>query len=1515
MDLRKKLTVYQKKLLDTGRRNKLINYNFSLSSNVELLNEGFEDIATKILDQISFKFAPLFENSNEFELDETKRVLACGKMVEMKNNYTFEEIKEIKQRFSPLKNVNYLYATTITSLLKRTLRNLKNKATVFYEENGINVLYLALGFITFTDIDGLVNRAPICLVPVSLESKNITSDYSLKAIDDAFVYNETLAYKLKLENKLQFPIPEQKDDILNYLEAVKEFALKNHFTVSNDLVLGLFSFSKIKMYQDVTDNMDIYLKNEPLNALCGDVSFLSKRCATEEAVGEDLEVLNADASQMEAIRKAKMGESFVLQGPPGCGKSQTITNIIGELIAQNKSVLFVCEKKAALDVVYRNLSKRGLKEFCLALHDPKTNKKDIIDGIYKNLENIQQNRQTLSRKALDVYQTFHGVEEKLDGYAKTLSYSPFNNEITVFDLLNIYFLNSDGDEVSYNYLNYPNIMNEEKRFNNFILKKERLGVNPTENPFYGFKLLELDLNQKETMMIVLQDFSKILTNVLRNQVFEQVDTLSIESIEDLLDCIPLYEFVLQLPGQIPLAYFQYEDLDRLYELILNAERCWLENKKIEKEIRSKYDSVIFELPVAEMLQEAKKYTSFTRVFHKRYRQIRVQLQQNLNYYEKMKYNEVLNDLKMLKKFIDSKKEIAMFDVELKVRFPEFYFGAQTDFTTLKNVIGYLQKYHQNALKIESYANDLESLVLSLSQNSLSQIDAEYTLIMPYVKPLKTAYEAYGEYFDSNNLTFDELLLRIKEQITMVSSVYDYMEYSRAKQQLDSSYPGISTILEKNGLKSVYKSFAKTYLLDINKKFNLSDDFITCMNEYGSCLTKILDFSSIKIGELVSDSWPQMDSLKASNSEVLMLRSEANKKKKLKPLRESFASMPKLLQDLKPCFMMSPISVATFIDPNVFTFDVVIFDEASQLTSENAIGSIARSKSIIVCGDQEQLPPTSFFAQETTDETDLEYDVYESILDECKTVLPTIMLKWHYRSKNESLIAYSNQEIYQDLLTFKEPYVKKEGQGVDFVYVADGVFEKGKNRVNRKEAEKVVEVVFDHFRKYPKMSLGIVTFNTTQQALIESLIAKKRYENKEFETFFSSDLPEPFFIKNLETVQGDERDRIIISVGYAKDDSGKLSMNFGPLNQTGGYKRLNVAITRAKENVTLIASILPLDFDLSKTNSKGVKMLQGYIDFAMNTKTNSVSSETEISAIGKEVATQIEKMGFKCHLKVGNSPIKVDIAVLDLNGIDYKLAIIIDGESYVRNKSSKDRNYLFDSVLKSRGWLVYHLFSFRYMQNKEGILEEIKLLLLDGTKAERIVSYDDEAYKEIKEVETLRARDLFEVYPNASSFAQLQANRNCSIEEKVFEVVKSTAPIYFEDLLKLLLPIYGKTKLVTSIRTLMEDDLDKLVKDKRIIKTNRFILLKGQIFDVKFRAHDPLNEETRDIEHIYLEEIVSGIVKILSVAKEMDNMSLFAVMSELLGYSKVTQKSIDVYQRALASAEALIEVRNGKSIYR
>ena len=473
----------------------------------------------------------------------------------------------------------------------------------------------------------------------------------------------------------------------------------------------------------------------------------------------------------------------------------------------------------------------------------------------------------------------------------------------------------------------------------------------------------------------------------------------------------------------------------------------------------------------------------------------------------------------------------------------------------------------------------------------------------------------------------------------------------------------------------------------------------------------------------------ISSTRNARGEIAILQKEAVKKARHKPLRRLFREIPHLLSALKPCVLMSPLSVAQFLDAARADFDVVIFDEASQICPEDGIGAIMRARQMIVVGDRKQLPPTRFFAsgavfdEEETDET-LDDGIYESILDSCAPHLPNFMLLWHYRSRDESLISFSNQNFYDGrLITFPGPQRGGiEGRGVRLESV-EGTYFRGKSpnaRTNPIEAQRVAELVIRHAEAAPRSSLGVIALNAQQANAIMEAIDAMLYERPDLDEFFMR-RDERFFVKALENVQGDERDAIILSVGFGPDESGKISMNFGPLNRDGGERRLNVAVTRARDSLTVVSSMQPGDIDASRTTMRGPQLLRAYLEMAQR---GGSSGETEHDQARDRmiasIAQALEERGLTVARRIGRSTLRIDLAIEDPQQVgSYALGIECDGHDYAAAPTARDRDRLRPAVLRALGWKLLHVWSLDWLRDPQAQIERIMAALEEDNAADEV----------------------------------------------------------------------------------------------------------------------------------------------------------------------------------------------------
>ena len=716
---------------------------------------------------------------------------------------------------------------------------------------------------------------------------------------------------------------------------------------------------------------------------------------------------------------------------------------------------------------------------------------------------------------------------------------------------------------------------------------------------------------------------------------------------------------------------------------------------------------------------------------------------------------------------------------------------------------------------------------------------------------------------------------------------------------------------------------------------------------------LIRLSSSMVIEQANSRKPQDILIQAADSEAAILQKEAAKKRKLMPIRTLLQKIPNLLIKLKPCLLMSPITVSQFLPAENNKFDLVLFDEASQIVPEDAIGSIYRGKTIVVAGDNKQLPPTSFFQKNLIDNVDWDelsdedVEVFDSILDECLGIgLPVRTLKWHYRSRHEELIAFSNHRFYDDnLITFPAAKAKTDSLGVKLIYVPEGIYDRGGKRNNPLEAEKVADLVFEHFRIYPKKTLGVVTFSIAQMETVEDAIDRRLKEQPDFEQFFKEDRLEGFFVKNLENVQGDERDVIFFSVGYGYDQGKQMAMNFGPLNKPGGERRLNVAVTRAREKVVLITSIKATDID-PETKANGVQTLRSYLDYVEHgpeTLESVKIKEGEFdSALDEDVAAEIKKMGYEVVPQVGCSGYKIDIGVSDpVNPGCFLIGIECDGVTYKSSSSARDRDRLRDQVLRQLGWSIHRIWSPAWVARRDSEIRRLKDALEQSqqfqiekdaqnpvidVKAGNIPETDIQKnqfggaekigvpYK----IQPLKAvfNPYIKVAAANKTFDSRQKNEfhfpeNREIQTKLLaELIQKEGPVHFDYAVERLATAWGVKQVTPRITHAVKEALNNLLREQKVVIKGSFLWpleLKQTPIRVPIQG---IPESKRKAEYIAPEEVESAMQLVAQYALGISEDSLISETAKVFGLNHSGKDAKVVFSEILKRL-----VRDRKLVYK
>jgi hypothetical protein len=502
--------------------------------------------------------------------------------------------------------------------------------------------------------------------------------------------------------------------------------------------------------------------------------------------------------------------------------------------------------------------------------------------------------------------------------------------------------------------------------------------------------------------------------------------------------------------------------------------------------------------------------------------------------------------------------------------------------------------------------------------------------------------------------------------------------------------------------------------------------------------------------------PQFMAEAAQSSELGILQRAIKSAGRGLSIRKLFEQLPNLLIRLAPCMLMSPISVAQYLDPKQALFDLVVFDEASQMPTSEAVGAMARGRHVIVVGDPRQLPPTSFFAINSVDEDNFATEDLESVLDDCLALsMPQTHLLWHYRSRHESLIAFSNRQYYENkLLTFPSPndLVSK----VRLVPV-DGLYDRGRTKQNLPEAKAVVAEVLRRLTDpvLSRLSMGIVSFSSVQQNLIEDCLTDAFKDHPDLEEKATQGI-EPVFVKNLENVQGDERDVILFSVGYGPDKSGRVSMNFGPLNRDGGWRRLNVAVSRARNEMLVFSTIRPDQLDIARTSAQGVAGLRAFLEYAQRGRQALAISAEEagssaaaaasggvgsanLAGLAAQIANTLEENGYQTQLLVGSSGYRIDIGVVhpDCPG-EYILGILCNGATYRDARTTRDREILQQTILRQLGWQLHQVWAVDWWENPAKETRRLLMHLEELRQKSTVAAIPGEAQKPAPKAETSHA---------------------------------------------------------------------------------------------------------------------------------------------------------------------------------
>ena len=668
-------------------------------------------------------------------------------------------------------------------------------------------------------------------------------------------------------------------------------------------------------------------------------------------------------------------------------------------------------------------------------------------------------------------------------------------------------------------------------------------------------------------------------------------------------------------------------------------------------------------------------------------------------------------------------------------------------------------------------------------------------------------------------------------------------------------------------------------------------------------------------------------------EAAVIHREAEKKKKHMPVRTLLERSRHVTQAIKPCFMMSPLAVSQYL-PAGLRFDVVIFDEASQVTPGDAINCIYRGDALILAGDQKQLPPTNFFAAALTDDED-EWSEdsddaadFDSILDLAKGsgAYRSLTLRWHYRSLHEALIAFSNAAFYEgQLVTFPSRHSDGPDVGVELFHV-DGTYRRGTSRDNPVEAAKVAERVLHHYDTRPGLSLGVVTFSEAQAEAIEAAVSSARQDRPDLNRFFGAgDRLRGFFVKSLESVQGDERDVLIFSIGYGPDEHGKITMNFGPLNRQGGWRRLNVAITRARYRNEIVSSIRAGDIPESVT-TEGVRHLRHYLDYAERGRPalalgTATGGDAE-SPFEESVLGVIRSWGYEVMPQVGTAGYRIDIGVChpEHPGV-YALGVECDGYQYHSSKVARDRDRLREKVLRGLGWNLHRIWGTAWYRDRHGEERKLRSAIEEAIAApvHGLLSSPGPGEEDDRPVIVTEAAIFDDVVPPwatpyvTASVPPLpgwidadQPGSAYFMAPGVQAVVTAEEPVHLDVLYQRLRDGWDVGRISPRIRA----NIDVAIEAAGVLREGDFVILtRPPLVTVR----TPTDDCRRDVEHVHEEELALALVSLVRDTGGISRDVLTTRIARLYGWSRrgpdITARMNALVDRLLADGTLTGDVDN------
>lgn len=1550
----KVLEAARRKLLDTGTRNRLIHVNRAnqRANCLNVINERSDEIfRTLRIDGKRMRFKAMGKDKTDPE-DEMLLALPDLRPSEVAGRHTD----------------SYIETPLGPDALARRLLRLAHDAKTAEEEQGLNILYLAIGFLRWReDPSSEVQReAPLILLPARLVRNERTSTFDILCSDDDITTNLPLQERLRQDFGILLPEVEETEEWLpsTYFSKVSESVSgQAEWSIDADgMQLGFFSFAKLLMHRDLdiaTWPEEAFVEHPLLKGLLADGFEADTPLFGPEDKLDDLldpaqiiQVIDADASQTKVIEEVRRGASLVVQGPPGTGKSQTITNIIAAAAHDGKSVLFVAEKMAALSVVHDRLVKSGLRDICLELHSRTANKKAFAQELGRTL--------SASSKALPGAADparLRKTRDELNRISALLHAAlPPSNDTPFQTMSEIIGLIGQGVTPPSIPLESLEVLDRDARreaiaaVKAFVSALEKSGP-PESHPFRGAQALDLqptdllrltsELSAAASAIQGLMQEVALLAQTLQRR--EPVNLTEVSALGDGLECLAAAP--IGAPELVSVL-FDHVSSSRLAEG-LEAGVSWAE---AHQAAALKFSAAAWtaNLAVIRPAIVAGQASIFSRLFG-RYRRASQELGSLLTGPLPKLPSERLALLDQLAEIQSRRKRLAEEEGWLQSVLSTEWRGERTPFTVIRKASNWLASVKasggfttaNHVLSAMQAIPDPTAVARTLSERARdcrAKVDVAIARLKLDLRQAET-----GQTIETSPLAeFHAALTQ------MVAAPDRYTEWTNLVRTISiAQYHKAGAIIDAVGEGRVKPAAAvqEFAYACAEARWNAARVARPELNHLRELdrhdmvrLFRDLEKDRIDAAKILilSRHFEQMP--RGSMGEMGVIRGEIGRKRGHKSIRWVMKNAANMVQRIKPVMLMSPISVAQFLPPGSVSFDLLLIDEASQIRPEDALGVVARARQIVVVGDQKQLPPTSFFDRllDDADGADLEEEDQEtppgataadmeSILSLCEARgLRSRMLEWHYRSRDPSLIRVSNAEFYGDRLVLPpSPLQLDDNYGLKFRRVP-GVYARGGSGVGRQgtnkiEAEAVVRAIADHARNWPDLSLGVVTFSKAQADMMTEVMELERRRDPVLEGFLREGRHEDVFVKNIENVQGDERDVILISVGYGPQESnGRLTaMTFGPVNGEGGERRLNVLFSRARVRCEVFASFDPGDIDPSRTRREGPRVLKRFLDFA---KTKAIDERTVTgldadSAFEEDVAAVIRQLGYLPDLQVGTAGFRIDIGVRHPQRPgEYLVAVECDGAAYHAALWARERDRLRQDILENLGWRFHRIWSTDWFHHRN---REIKRLVdaleqsrskSNGASRVRGANHGEtpedlplEQHNELIEIEHLALTapayvrtDLYvrsNVEPHDAPVSQLA--------DLVQKIVATEGPVHVEEVARRITGAFGKSRTGGRIMEAVNRAVSvALQKDNTLRQSDMFLMTEAQAKDPPVR--DRTEESGNLIKAAYISpiEFQAAAKRVRSESGDMAPQELTVAVARLLGFQRVGAELASAIAQAL-----------------